>query len=522
MKSRKVKMPLSGAQIFLTAVACVVGVTTWAQPANDDATGAISMPVGAPCSGSVYTNAGATQAVGEPYASCNNENTGTHTVWFSFQAPSSGTVRITTDNGAVGTLNDTKIGLFEAVNVSDYGTFNIISCDEDNGADNGVTDLLSTLFATGLTPGVTYYVQVDGRTPTATGTFCLQVQEINPTMLAPAASCAAVQSPVGNNAVYNGWVTLVNQAGLLVALLRNPTGGEAGAYSGSYHVNSNGFVPPRQSASGLTYLNRNFQINNTAITAPVDMQFFFHPGEIATYNGGNVTTLNVTRQTGAVCNADFVEANGITSMLPQTGNGTVNGIGWIQVTTPGFSNFYLMDGTAPLPVTLAGIKAGNEGKYNKVSWSTASEAPGDYFELERSADSKSFVFLARVDAKGEAAVYVHDDRIPYAGVNYYRLKLVDRDGGFSYSQIVKAEVRSSAKFSMAAFPNPVDNVMTVTVKGDVGHAAIALCDVAGKVIRSYPVTAAECYIDLEHLSKGIYLLRYTDGQQVLTQKVIKQ
>jgi hypothetical protein len=500
-----------------------MGVTTWAQPpANDDATGAILLPVGAICLGSIYTNADATQSAGEPYANCNNENTGTHTVWFSFQAPPSGTVRVTTDNGATGTLSDTKIGLFEAANAADYGTFNIIGCDEDNGADNGTTDQLSTLFATGLTPGATYYVQVDGRTPAATGTFCLQVQEVNPTMLAPAASCAPVQSPVGNNASYNGWLTLVDQSGLLVALVRNPTGGEAGAYSGSYHVNSNGFVPPRQSLSGISYLNRNFHINNTTVTAPVDMQFFFHPGEIITYNGGNVATLNVTRQTGAVCNADFVEANGITSVLPQTSNGTVNGIGWIQVTTPGFSNFYLMDGTAPLPVTLAGMKANNEGSYNKVTWNTASEASGDYFELERSADGKAFSFLARVDAKGKAGTYMHEDRTPLPGDNYYRLKLSDRDGGYAYSGIVKASLSPAGKFSIAAFPNPASKMMTITVKGSVGHAMLSLCDVTGKVIRSYPVSASATSIDMGHLSKGIYLLRYADGQQVQALKVIKE
>ncbi len=522
MKSKKVKISLPRPQTFLTLIACIAGMTVWAQPANDDAAAAIWLPVGAPCFGSIYTNADATQSAGEPYANCNNENTGTHSVWFSFQAPSSGTVRVTTDNGATGTLSDTKIGLFEAANAADYGTFNIIGCDEDNGADNGTTDQLSTLFATGLTPGTTYYVQVDGRTPAATGTFCLQVQEVNPTMLAPAASCAPVQSPVGNNASYNGWITLVDQAGLLVALVRNPAGGEANAYSGSYHVNSNGFVPPRQSLSGITYLNRNFYINNTTVTTPVDVQFFFHPGEIVTYNGGTVTNLNVTRQTGATCNADFVETNGVTSVLTQTGNGTVNGIGWVEVTTPGFSNFYLMDGTTPLPVTLADIKAGNKGSYNNVNWSTASEAAGDYFELERSADSKQFSFLARINAKGEAGEYVHKDHLPLKGDNYYRLKLVDRDGGYSYSKIAKAEVRVSGNFSIDAFPNPAENAATVKVNGGSGNGLITLCDVTGKAIRSYSVKGTETHVNLDLLAKGIYLLRYTDEQQVQTLKLMKQ
>lgn len=513
---------LSRPRAMMTVLACVPGITALAQaPANDDASAAISLPVGATCSGSIYTNENATQSPGEPYASCNNESTGQHGVWFSFAAPASGFVKITTDNGAVGTLSDTKIGLFEAGNAADYGTFNLIACDEDNGADNGTTDLLSTIFATGLTPGNTYYVQVDGKTAAATGSFCLQVQEVNPTMLSNTASCTPVQNPVGNNAGYTGWVTLVDASGQLVSTVRNLSGGAASAYSGAYNINGGGFVPPRLSASGIPYLNRNFFISNTAVSTPVEVQLFFHPGELVTYNGGNAATLNVTRQTGAVCSADFTEANGVTALLTQTANGSANGVGYIQVTTPGFSNFYLMDGSLPLPVELAAFGASREGAVNLLRWKTAKEEAGDYFEIERGTDAKQFAFLARVGARGSATDYEYADKASMPGTVYYRLKLNDRDGGSRYSGVVKVSMATDLA-AVKVFPNPAGALLQVQAEYPGQDARITITDIAGKTLYHTRLQDQETTLDISSLSKGLYLLKYSNGLQTETIKLVKK
>lgn len=495
---------------------------------NDNATSAITLTVGAPCSGAAYTNASASSAIGEPYANCHSSSTGNHSVWFSFEAPASGAVKITTDNGTAGSLDDTKIGLFAATNVSDYSTFTLLACDEDNGVDNDTTDLLSTIFATGLTAGVIYYVEVDGYDATQEGSFCVQVQEINPTMLSNSASCANIASPYGGESTYTGWVTLLDADGKLVALARNTAGGEAGSYYGSYNIDGNGFGTPRQDANGVYYLSRNFNINNDDVTSPVELQFFFHPGEIATLSGvtGNATTisnLNVTRQAGSTCNADFAEGNGATSVLLQTANGTVNGVGWIQTETPGFSNFYLMGGTTPLYVELKDISALNEGNHNKISWGTAREERGDRFELERSADSRSFSLLARVNGKGAAADYTYLDQSPLNGVNYYRLKLMHNDGKTSYSKVVSATYTAKGgAFEVKALPNPVSHMLKVMISGGSADAVVTLSDVTGKTLHSYKVTGTEVDIDMRAMAQGMYFVKYNDGSHTQTIKVSKQ
>ncbi len=517
-----VKLSGTKPRAVTTLLSCLISVAALAQPTNDNASGAISLVVGPSCGGSGYSNVNATHTPGEPYANCNNESTGDHSVWFSFSAPPNGVVKITTDNGTAGTLNDTKIGLFEATNASDYSTFHLIACDEDNGVDNGTTDLLSTIFATGLIPGTTYYIQVDGRTSTATGSFCIQVQEMNPGMLPGAAACAAVQNPVGNNPAYTGWVTLVDVTGKVVALVRNNSGGAPGAYSGSYHINANGFVPPRQSLSGISYLNRNFAINSSSGTTAVDVQFFFHPGEVITYNGGNIGTLNVTQQTGTVCNADFVEGNAATSFLPQTGNGDIYGGGWIQVSASVPGNFYLMDGSVPLPISLTHIDAANEGSQNKITWTTVQEGQGEYFELERSSDSKNFSFQARVAGQGKAAGYTYRDLAALKGTSYYRLKMSNNDGQATYSKVVSATMADKSVFSLKAVPNPVNGMLKVAAIGGSAGANIVLCDITGKTLSTYHTNGEGVNIDMSSMAKGVYLIRYHDGLRTEVLKISKQ
>jgi hypothetical protein len=498
-------------------------------PTNDEASGAISLVVGAPCTGAAYSNVSASSnsVAGEPYSNCHSNSTGDHSVWFSFVAPASGSVKITTDNGTTGSLSDTKIGLFSATDASDYSTFTILACDEDNGVDNETTDLLSTIFATGLTGGTTYYVQVDAYDPDESGTFCIQVEEINPTMLSNSASCADIAAPYGTDPGYTGWVTLLDADGKLVALVRNTAGGQAGSYYGSYNIDGNGFGTPRQDANGVYYLSRNYNINNDDVTSGVAVQFFFHPGEIATLSGvtGNATTLsnlNVTRQAGTTCFANFVEGNGATSVLLQTANGQVNGVSWIQVETPGFSNFYLMGGTVPLFIDLKDISANNVGNRHKVEWTTAREERGEYFELERSADSKNFSLLARIDSKGDAGTHTYWDQSPLNGTSYYRLKLVHSDGKTSYSKVVSAALTGTGIFEVKALPNPVSHILKVLISGGSTEAVVTLSDVTGKTLRTYSVAGGEVAIDMSAMAQGIYMVKYQDESHTQTIKVSKR
>lgn len=493
-------------------------------PENDEADNAVGLTPGAGCTGYAYSTLGATASANEPYPSCSGNNA-IAAVWFKFIAPSGGTAKITTDYSDTG-ISDTRLGLFEVADSSDYSTFNLIGCDDNNGISGNGN--LSTIYATGLTPGNTYYVEVDnGNYMDVGGAFCISVSEINPTMLSSAAvSCGNLQIPAGNDNLYTGWISLSDDNGNLVALVKNPAGSYPSDFSGAYTVNGSGI---RQDGNGTYYLNRNYFINNPLISTPVAVQLFFTPGEYNYLNGitgaaGAAVTmndLNVTKQEGSSCAADYSQSLGPVSVLTQTANNTINSVGWIQVNTSSFSNFYIMGGTTPLLITLKDIAAENLGSFNKVSWSTATESAGDYFELERSADGKTFNFIAKVNGNQKAAGYIYDDKDPLPNTNYYRLKMISANSKAFYSKVVEATVSGQREATVELYPNPTDKNVTLKVTNGV-QGFVSLTDLSGRVIYQTKMTMDTLQLDLGGLSNGIYLIHYVDGNLNKVIKVNKQ
>jgi hypothetical protein len=352
------------------------------------------------------------------------------------------------------------------------------------------------------------------------------VDELSSSMLATtSSSCTALQTPEASNTAYTGWIPLMNTGGQLVALVRNPAGGAGIDYTASLTVNTAGV---RQAAGGLFYLDRNYRITNTTVSTPVDVQLFFTSAELAALAAAdpNATlgNLNVTKQTGAACVADFDAVNGTNSLLPQNFSNAANGVTWLQVQTSSFSNFYVMAGTSPLTVELGEISAVNVGSRNRVDWNTLSEHNGDYFIVERSADGIRFNAIGTVNGKGMAASYSYWDENPVSGKNHYRLKMMDAAGNFAYSEVVTATVKGSGKFTVEAFPNPVGNEMlTVNVWGKTAdNATLTVSDVTGKIVTVVSVVNNHAEINMSGMAQGVYLVRYSDAIQSETIKINKQ
>jgi hypothetical protein len=135
----------------------------------------------------------------------------------------------------------------------------------------------------------------------------------------------------------------------------------------------------------------------------------------------------------------------------------------------GFQTFNSGDGT--LPIILADFTAAvNQGAVD-LNWSTASESNSDHFAIQRSADAgNTWTNIGTVAAAGNSAVtlnYSYVDSKPVQGTNEYRLQLVDKDGSYTYSQVVG--VRIGALTSVSIYPNPATNYVNVTLGGNAGE-----------------------------------------------------
>lgn len=130
---------------------------------------------------------------------------------------------------------------------------------------------------------------------------------------------------------------------------------------------------------------------------------------------------------------------------------------------------YLTIGSAnvatPLPVTLIRFDGSQAGICNALLWEVASETMFSHYELESSADGVDFKTINIIEAKTDGEInksYHYCDYNFYEPLTYYRLKMVDIDGSYKYSEmIVVSSSRNNQRFAL--YPNPVLNNLNVVV-----------------------------------------------------------
>lgn len=183
-----------------------------------------------------------------------------------------------------------------------------------------------------------------------------------------------------------------------------------------------------------------------------------------------------------------------------------------------------------LPIVMTPLKASYANSISHLYWSSLQEQNCSYFEVQRSNDGVNFNYLAKVMAKGssDAEVNYHFDDIKAdAGVNYYRLKLVDRDGHYQYSNIATINVNFKGMTITGVYPAPFTNKVNIAVAGEVtGKAVINLFDDTGKLLATQQSIINKgmnnlVLDNLDKLAKGFYILKIQVGDAVMVKKLIK-
>lgn len=186
-----------------------------------------------------------------------------------------------------------------------------------------------------------------------------------------------------------------------------------------------------------------------------------------------------------------------------------------------FSNFSTSN--APLAITLTNISATAANGKNLITWNTAKEDRGDYFELERSANGKDFSRIATINANEKPSEYTYTDAAPVSGTNYYRLKMNDAEGKVQYSKVVTVLSPSNTKGSitLSAFPNPATDIVTVNI-ADATTGLIAVMDVTGKTVQSFAVNSSSTTLHTSDLPAGVYTIMYKSGENIATTQLVKK
>ena len=175
----------------------------------------------------------------------------------------------------------------------------------------------------------------------------------------------------------------------------------------------------------------------------------------------------------------------------------------------------------PLPVKLISFSAKEESGITQLRWATTEEINAERFNVERSSDAKTWQYIGEKEADGESkslTEYYFTDHSPKSGINYYRLKMIDKDATFAYSHVKSVKIMSSESV-VSAYPNPVSGTLYLKNLDPSTIQEIAIININGitayrssdKKIDKLLATG----IQVGYLVDGIYIVKITgkDGLQ---------
>jgi hypothetical protein len=177
----------------------------------------------------------------------------------------------------------------------------------------------------------------------------------------------------------------------------------------------------------------------------------------------------------------------------------------------------------PLPIELISFNAFKENDDVRLEWSTATETNNDFFVIERAGPDLNFEEIATIEGAGNSNSrldYGLLDRNPLAGVSYYRLKQVDYNGDYEYSDPVSIyfeEKEEDIRFSL--YPNP-------TTTGEIklhrfGNGVISqdlrvdIINIQGKAIQTKTFSKESIFMDMHippQTGRGIYIVNVSNEE----------
>lgn len=186
---------------------------------------------------------------------------------------------------------------------------------------------------------------------------------------------------------------------------------------------------------------------------------------------------------------------------------------------------YAIFWNAVLPIQLVGFTASNKNGITALNWQTASEFNSLGFGIEYSSDGVSFNRIGYVDAvnKGSQLTEYRWQHVTSAAVNYYRLKMNDKDGTSKYSNVLR--VLNTGKIEYDLYPNPASDKVRLTMPQPACAGSYCrLLDASGRLIKQINISGQQFTdIDLSALSSGVYFVTVSSGRLPIFQtRFIKQ
>lgn len=289
------------------------------------------------------------------------------------------------------------------------------------------------------------------------------------------------------------WVPITGPDGNIMAEIK-ANGNDLGLITSSFYTHS-GTV--REDGSKRLYLNRNITITPAVQpSSTVNIRLYLKSAELTALMGAtnsqgvssgvtSVSDLRI-RKNSDPCGGSLIAAT--TTITPTYAEAHGTGGYVLQGDITSFSSFYIgRPDLLVLPLDLLTFKGWLENNEGYLLWETANESNTDYFMVERSLDGRSFDSIGIVQANGNTSsisTYRFIDTkaaIQNSPVLYYRLKMMDVNGVYKYSNIVVINLADITSITIS--PNPVGKQARATILSTKeGNAQWSVIDNTGRVM----------------------------------------
>jgi hypothetical protein len=280
-----------------------------------------------------------------------------------------------------------------------------------------------------------------------------------------------------------------------------PNGNNLGTVTSSFYKNSGAI----RVANTTHYLDRNMTITpETQPSSPVKIRLYISKAELDALiadGASSVTAIGNLKilKNNDPCSSAIAEAT--TEIVPAYAEAHGSNGYMLQGDISGFSSFYFAANNFTLPLDLLSF-TGHLQNDNSVllNWKTENEINTSHFAIERSIDGNRFSGIGNVPASGRNSTgnsfnysFTDNDAANQLSQRiYYRLKMIDIDGTYKYSNIVSVSLPlTTGKLSIS--PNPVVREVKVTIASpEDGQVQWKLLDNVGRVMMK----------GAEHVNKG--------------------
>lgn len=189
-----------------------------------------------------------------------------------------------------------------------------------------------------------------------------------------------------------------------------------------------------------------------------------------------------------------------------------------------------LDNCVGLPLDLLSFDAKCDEDIVKLEWVTATEDNVKHMIVQRSINGEEFMNMGIIDAKSNGlpieTTYNFIDQRPLSK-GLYRLKIVDLDGSFVYSDKITVNCMKGGFDFTEIFPNPTRKDITVNfeIQNISNNVTLTLVDVLGRVIYSdeiIPVSGLNSVsVDMSKYSSAVYTVILDNGSNQVTQRIVK-